>query len=153
MSVVHADFAIERQYDCTPAQAFAAFADPALKEQWFAAPASWENRVWELDFRVGGGEVNSGSPAGGSVHTFRSRYHEIATDERIVFAYDLLLDDRLVSVSLTTVEFFAAEAGTRLLFTEQGAFFDGLDDPAGREHGTGKLLDALGAHLAAEAAR
>jgi uncharacterized protein YndB with AHSA1/START domain len=153
MSVTHADFTIDRQYDCTPSQTFSAFADPELKGRWFAVPESFENRVWELDFRVGGGEVNSGGPAGGSVHTFRSRYHDIVTDERIVFAYDLLLDDRLMSTSLTTIQLFPAEAGTRLLFTEQGAFFDGLDDPAEREHGTGKLLDALGAHLTAEASR
>lgn len=153
MSVIHADFTIERQYDCTPAQTFSAFSDPELKGRWFAVPESFDNRVWELDFRVGGGEVNSGGPAGGSVHTFRSRYHDIVTDERIVFAYDLLLDDRLMSTSLTTVQLFPAEAGTRLLFTEQGAFFDDLDDPAEREHGTGKLLDALGAHLTAEASR
>jgi uncharacterized protein YndB with AHSA1/START domain len=153
MSVTHADFTIERQYDCTPAQTFSAFADPELKGQWFAVPASWENRIWELDFRVGGGEVNSGGPAGGSTHTFKSRYHDIVTDERIVFAYDLLLDDRLMSTSLTTVQIFPAEGGTRLLFTEQGAFFDGLDDPAEREHGTGKLLDALGACLPSGATR
>jgi uncharacterized protein YndB with AHSA1/START domain len=153
MSVTHAEFTIERQYDCTPSQAFSAFADPELKGQWFAVPASWENRIWELDFRVGGGEVNSGGPAGSPVRTFRSRYHDIVTDERIVFAYDLLVDDRLISTSLTTVQLFPAEGGTRLLFTEQGAFFDGLDDPAEREHGTGKLLDALAEHLAAEAAR
>jgi DNA-binding transcriptional ArsR family regulator len=30
---------------------------------------------------------------------------------------------------------------------------DRLDDPGGREHGTGKLLDALGEHLASRAAR
>ncbi len=153
MSVVHADFTIERQYDCTPSQTFSAFADPELKGRWFAVPADWENRVWELDFRVGGGELNSGGPAGSPVHTFRSHYHDIVAEERIVFAYDLSVDDRLMSTSLTTVELFPAEGGTRLLFTEQGAFFDGLDDPAEREHGTGKLLDALGAHLAAEAAR
>jgi uncharacterized protein YndB with AHSA1/START domain len=153
MSVIHADFTIERQYDCTPSQTFSAFADPELKGRWFAVPESFENRVWELDFRVGGGEVNQGGPAGGSVHTFRSRYHDIVTDERIVFAYDLLVDDRLMSTSLTTVQLIPAEAGTRLLFTEQGAFFDGLDDPTEREHGTGKLLDALGARLATEAAR
>jgi uncharacterized protein YndB with AHSA1/START domain len=153
MSVIHADFTIERQYDCTPSQTFGAFADPELKGSWFAVPESFESRVWELDFRVGGGEVNQGGPAGGSVHTFRSRYHDIVADERIVFAYDLLVDDRLMSTSLTTVQLFPAEAGTRLLFTEQGAFFDGLDDPAEREHGTGKLLDALGAHLTAEGAR
>jgi uncharacterized protein YndB with AHSA1/START domain len=153
MSVIHADFTIERQYDCTPAQAFSAFADPALKARWFAVPADWENRVWELDFRVGGGEVNRGGPAGSPVHTFRSRYHDIVADERIVFAYDLLVAERLMSVSLTTVELSPVEGGTRLLFTEQGAFFDGLDDPAEREHGTGKLLDALGELLDAEAAR
>jgi uncharacterized protein YndB with AHSA1/START domain len=150
MSVTHADFTIERQYACTPSQTFSAFADPELKGRWFAVPERFDNRVWDLDFRVGGGEVNSGGPAGGSVHTFRSRYHDIVTDERIVFAYDLLLDDRLMSTSLTTVQLFPAEGGTRLLFTEQGAFFDGLDDPAEREHGTAKLLDALGEHLAKE---
>ena len=37
-------------------------------------------------------------------------------------AYDLLLDHRLVSVSLTTIEFVPDGGGTRLVFTEQGAF-------------------------------
>lgn len=32
--------------------------------------------------------------------------------------------------------------------TEQGAFLDGHDTSAPREHGTGELLDALGAFLA-----
>ncbi len=43
-------------------------------------------------------------------------------------------------------------SGCRLVLTEQGAFLDGLDDPAGREHGTGKLLDRLEAVLARESA-
>ena len=78
-------------------------------------------------------------------HAFRARFHDIVDGERIVFAYDLLIDGRLVSVSLTTVELHADGAGTRLVFSEHGAFFDALDDPAGREHGTGLLLDALAA--------
>lgn len=150
MSIVHSDFTIERQYDCTPSQAFSGFADIELKRRWFAVPADWENATYELDFRVGGSELNSGGPAGDVAHTFRARYHEIVADERIVFAYDLLADDRLLSVSLTTVEFFSAEAGTRLVFTEQGAFFDGLDEPAEREHGTGIILGQLGEALIAE---
>lgn len=36
---------------------------------------------------------------------------------------------------------------------EQGAFFDGLEDPAEREHGTGKLLDTLARFLAGEQVR
>jgi uncharacterized protein YndB with AHSA1/START domain len=149
MSVVHADFTIERQYDQSPAQTYSGFADERLKRRWFAMPEDAPRSRYELDFRVGGGELNQGRPGGGeTVFTFRGTYHEIVPDQRIVWAYDLLADDRLMSVSLTTVEFFAAEAGTRMVFTEQGAFFDGLDEPAEREHGTGILLGLLGEALA-----
>jgi Activator of Hsp90 ATPase homolog 1-like protein len=50
-------------------------------------------------------------------------------------------------VSLTTVELEPDGDGTLLTFNEQGAFFDGLEDPAGREHGTGALLDRLAGAL------
>jgi uncharacterized protein YndB with AHSA1/START domain len=149
-SIVHSSFAIERRYPHSTAQTFAAFADPELKRQWFANPGNWPDAVWELDFRVGGGEVSSGGSPGGMHAAFRSRYHDIVPGERIVFAYDLLLDHRLVSVSLTTIEFLPDGDGTRLRFTEQGAFLDGRDDPDGREHGTGALLDLLEAFLARE---
>jgi uncharacterized protein YndB with AHSA1/START domain len=58
------------------------------------------------------------------------------------------LDDARISVSLATVEFTPEGAGTRLVFTEQGAFLDGYDDPAQRERGTRDLLDALDTALA-----
>ena len=153
MSVTHADFTIERRFACTPRQAFSAFSDPELKRQWFANPGNWADAHWELDFRVGGAEVNSGGAPGGRHNLFRARFHDIVEDERIVFAYDLLHDHRLVSVSLTTVEFFTDGDGTRLVFTEQGAFFDELGDAADREHGTGKLLDALERFLAGQPVR
>jgi uncharacterized protein YndB with AHSA1/START domain len=153
MSVTHADFTIERRYGCTPRETFSAFSDPELKRQWFANPGNWPDAVWELDFRVGGGEVHSGGSPGGRHNEFKSRFHDIVENERIVFAYDLLHDHRLISVSLTTIEFFADGDGTRLVFTEQGAFFDGPDATAAREHGTGKMLDALGRFLAGERVR
>ena len=153
MSVTHADFTIERRFGCTPRQAFSAFSEPELKRQWFANPGNWPDAHWELDFRVGGTEVNSGGSPGGRHNLFRARYHDIVEDERIVFAYDLLHDHRLVSVSLTTIELFPEGDGTRLAFTEQGAFFDDLGNAAEREHGTGKLLDALERLLAGEPVR
>jgi uncharacterized protein YndB with AHSA1/START domain len=153
MSITHADFTIERRYAWTPQQTFGAFSDPELKRQWFANPGNWPDAEWELDFRVGGGELNSGGPPGGTHHAFKSRFHDIVENERIVFAYDLLRDHRLISVSLTTIEFLSAGDGTRLVLTEQGAFFDGLEDPSEREHGTGKLLDALERFLAGEPVR
>lgn len=43
-------------------------------------------------------------------------------------------------------------AGTRLVYTEQGAFLDGCDTAAQGEQGTNDLLDALGAQLRSEPA-
>ena len=57
------------------------------------------------------------------------------------------LDERRISVSLTTIEFFAVAGGTRLVLTEQGAFLDGYDDIAGREEGTRIGLDNLDRQL------
>ena len=148
MSIRQHDFTIERRARQTPGQTFRAFADPELKRRWFHVPDDWTEAAWELDFRVGGGELSVGRDPGGQLHEFRSRYHDIVDGERIVFAYDLLLDERLVSVSLTTVELRPDDDGTRLVFTEHGAFFDDLEDPAQREHGTRLLLDALTAFRA-----
>ncbi len=153
MSVVHADFTIERRYDCTPAQTFSAFADPQLRRRWFANPGGWPEHEWRMDFQVGGTEYSAGGHAGGRYNEFRSCFHDIVEDARIVFAYDLLHDHRLISVSLATIELFADGPGTLLRLTEQGAFLDEPDGPAQREHGTGVLLDRLGAFLVGEAVR
>jgi hypothetical protein len=57
------------------------------------------------------------------------------------------LDDQRISVSLGTLELEPDGDGTRLTYTEQGAYLDGLDTPDQREQGTGGLLDALGEEL------
>lgn len=54
------------------------------------------------------------------------------------------MNDKRISVSLATIEFRPAGAGTRLVVTEQGAFLDGYDDAGGREQGTRWLLDKVG---------
>ena len=63
-----------------------------------------------------------------------------------IYAYQMHLDDTKISVSLATVQLKAEGARTTLMIAEQGAFFDGYDDAGSREHGTGQLLEALGAH-------
>jgi uncharacterized protein YndB with AHSA1/START domain len=151
-SVTHATFVIERRYDAAPARVFAAWATPAAKARWFVGPDEWEKSDHELDFRVGGQESVSGGPKGGPVHAYSARYQDIVPNERIIISYDMHLDATRISVSLATVEFKPAGAGTRLIYTEQGAFLDGYDDPAGREHGTRALLDNLDAALRRAAA-
>src|SRR5262249_35156840 len=98
----HATFTLERTYPVGPARVFAAFADPAHTRCWFAGPTEWEVGAYELDFRVGGRERASGGPAGGPVHTYDARYHDVVPYERIVLAYDMYADDTRISVSLGT---------------------------------------------------
>ena len=141
-SVLHETFVVERAYEAPPARVFAAWADPEAKAAWFASGAD----RFELDFRVGGRELNRGSMEG-TVYLYDARYHEIVQDERIVYAYDMYSGDTRISVSLATVELRPEDGGTRLVFTEQGAFLDGLDTPEQRAGGTGSLLDALGDEL------
>lgn len=142
-SVDHATFVVERSYDAAPERVFAAWSDAEAKARWFGS-SKYE---FELDFRVGGTELQQGVDERGNAFTFRALYQDIVPAERIVYTYDMLVDETRISVSLATVEFRRAAGGTRLILTEQGAFLDGYDTPAAREHGIGSLLDALGAEL------
>lgn len=141
-SVKHTTFTLERTYAVRPAAVFAAWSDPATKAEWFAA----EDGRYSLDFRVGGAEAVHGGERGELVA--RSEYHDIVTDERIVYTTALFANDVLSTVSLTTVLFAAEGDGTRLVLTEQGTFLDDREQPDWREQGTGDWLDALGRHVA-----
>jgi uncharacterized protein YndB with AHSA1/START domain len=142
-SVEHASFVVERSYDAEPARVFAAWSDPEAKARWFGNP---EDPI-ELDFSVGGRERRRGIDADGNAYAFQALYQDIVPASRIVYTYDMLLDETRISVSVATVEFRPQRDGTRLVITEQGVFLDGHDTPARREHGIGSLLDALGAEL------
>jgi uncharacterized protein YndB with AHSA1/START domain len=150
-SAVHATFVIERTYDATPARVFKAWAEPEAKASWFG-PKVLTSDGHELDFKVGGQEHLRVVTPDGTTFLFDSRYEDIVVNERIVYAYDMHKDDARISVSLTTVVLEPSGSGTKLTFTEQGVFLDGHDTPAEREHGTGELLDNLGAELGKEPA-
>ena len=149
-STQHATFVIERLYAAAPARVFKAFADPQAKARWFAGPEEWVTGLREADFRIGGRERLSAGPKGGTAHRFDAIYQDIVPNERIIYTYDMHLDEKRISLSLATIEFKPAGAGTRLVFTEQGVFLDAYDDAGSREQGTKGLLDKLGAYLQRE---
>lgn len=147
-SASHASFVIERVFDATPAQVFAAFADPVAKARWFGAPPDqWQPTLREHDFCVGGRERLIGIWANGTVSDFDCRYFDILPGQRIVYSYAMQIDGRRISVSLSTVELSAEGRGTRMRYTEQGAYLDGYDAAGSRERGTRALFDALQASL------
>jgi len=144
-STTHATFVIERTYDAPRERVFSAWADQASKSRWFGP-----GEEHELDFRVCGSEHLLARMDDGTAYSFDAVYQDIVEGERIIYSYDMHRDDVRISVSVTTVELLPSVEGTLLRFTEQGAFLDGEDSPDSREHGTGKLLEALGETLARE---
>ena len=141
---IQSTFTQERTYPASRDRVFAAWADPPVKASWFAPDAL----RYELDFCVGGQELLHASHEGGVLQV-ASTYHDIVNAERIVYTSSLAFDDRIATVSLTTVEFHDDGTGTRLILCEQGTFLDGLEQPDWREQGTSSWLDALGARVRA----
>jgi uncharacterized protein YndB with AHSA1/START domain len=149
-SVVHATFHLERAYDASPARVWKALTNPAAKAQWFGAPSEQVEIIERaMDVRPGGRERLKGRWGGSVTSTFDSTYYDVIENERLVYCYEMHLDDRKISVSVATVQLEADGKRTRLKLTEQGAFLDGYDDAGSRERGTGELLDALGRSLTA----
>ena len=144
-TVTHDTFVLERTYNVPVTQVFQAWADPTLKARWFAGSAEALEAGYELDFRVGGHEVNRAGPPGAPVYTYESQFRDIIPEQRIVYTYEMFADETRISVSVATVQFRRQEATTRLVLTEQGVFLDGHDTAAQREEGTRSLLDSLGA--------
>ena len=101
----------------------------------------------QLDFRVGGREINRGGPPGGPVYAYESEFRDIVPEERIVYTYEMFADEVRISVSVATVQFIDSDATSRAVLTEQGVFLDGHDTVAQREEGARPLLDSLAATL------
>jgi uncharacterized protein YndB with AHSA1/START domain len=149
-SVEHATFVLERTYPTTRERVFAAMATKEQKAKWFGGGDN-PDATWDFDFREGGHELQSGNftmPDGSTHHaTFDAYYLDIVENERVTWSYNMYADGQKLSSSLTVVELTAVPEGTKLTFTETGAFFDGHEKPELREQGSGWNLDALGESL------
>ena len=142
----HYTFTIERVYDAPRERVFHAWASVDEKKKWWGSPAC-TTLVREMDFRPGGVDRTKGQWDDGDTHEFRATYHDIRENERIVYDYDMHVNDRYISASLATVEFEDAAGKTRMKFTEHAVYLDGWPTPEDREEGTNFLLNNLGAYL------
>jgi uncharacterized protein YndB with AHSA1/START domain len=146
-SQTHATFVVERCYPVPVHAVWHALSDNKARDQWFGGGSEFDVRERSHDFQVGGQATEEGQLLSGPSSRFVSTYTDIVDQQRMVFAYDMWVDDRHLSTSLTTIAVAPDEVGTRLTYTEQGVHFDGLDSVEGREEGTRSLLDSLGSFL------
>jgi len=149
-STAHATFTIDRDLAYPPARVFAAFASQAAKGRWFIGPDDSASTDHRLDFREGGDEHLATRLPDGRLVTFDATYRDIVPDQRIIYAYEMHIGDRRISVSLASIELQPASGGTHLTVHEHGIYLDGLDQVADRERGTNELLDKLAASLDAD---
>lgn len=148
MDVTHSTFTLERHYARAVERVFEAWANPEARKRWMAQGAEHSQ-----EFVVGGLETVRGVDGEGRALTYEARYTEIVPNERILTTSTLHTEDRLSTVSVTSVEFALDGSGTRIVLTEHGMYLPGQEQPAWREQGTAQQLDTLGTELASLAER
>jgi uncharacterized protein YndB with AHSA1/START domain len=149
--LTNASFTVERVYPHPPARVFFAHADQDAVRRWRVDGHGFHVTSHTFDFREGGREVSAYRFGDGPDMTFAAEYHVIVPDRRIVSTYAMTMGGAPMSVSLLTIELIAEGAGTRLVLTEQGAYFGDPAGAKGREEGMRELLEVLATELDAAA--
>jgi uncharacterized protein YndB with AHSA1/START domain len=142
MDVTHSTFTLERHYSPPVERVFDAWANPDARKRWMAHGAEHSQ-----EFVVGGLETVKGVDGEGRALTYEACYAEIVPNERILTTSTLRTEDRLSTVSVTSVEFAAEGGGTRVVLTEHGMYLPGQEQPQWREQGTAQQLDTLAAEF------
>jgi uncharacterized protein YndB with AHSA1/START domain len=147
-TVAHANFVLRRVIPVPPARVFEAFADPDTKRRWFAEGDQHDVEEFASDLREGATErlryrFREGTQFAGMSIANADTVLNLVPNKRIIWASKMAFGDADISAALTTAEFFGVPAGTELVLTFQGAFFEGSDGPQIRELGWEALLDRL----------
>ncbi|HEV3188379.1 MAG TPA: SRPBCC domain-containing protein [Acidimicrobiales bacterium] len=146
-TVTCSTFTIERALAARPNEVFAAFADVKLKTRMLASAD--DEQVGEalahseFDFRIGGRERFEFAEEDGRKMQYDALYYDIVPNQRIVYSYEMYSDGSRISVSVASIELLENTKSTTLIWTEQGAFLDGLDTSDLREGGTSWMIDNI----------
>jgi uncharacterized protein YndB with AHSA1/START domain len=143
MPTLHATLVFEREIPAAAEAVFAAFADPVARAEWGAPSDTAVLTYDEADFREGGQDrFRCGSKSNPNIHGV-TRYLEIVANRRLVSSETIVVDGKLLCVSLTTLELTSDGDKTKLKSTTQLASFIGEDMVKGHERGSNASFDNL----------
>ncbi len=132
-SIVHASFTITRIWNASPARVFEAFANEQAKDKWFSGPG---DGLGVAQFRFSRRRHrNWRGVESGMVTRFDMRLSTTVAEARIIYTYNMFVDDRKISVSQAAIEQHPKRKGTKFVLTKYGDYLDGYDDAGSREHG------------------
>lgn len=153
--LAHGMFTVERRYDASPQRVFEAYSDPIAFRRWFVEAPGATIHAWTHDFRVGGqggGRYRFGGEES-EVGFNDTLFLDIVENQRIILSYVMGREigdvRRRDSASLATIELAPDGDGTRLTYTEQGAYFgeDGAAHIPLREGGCAAMFENLAREL------
>lgn len=139
MTIPHATFTVEKRVGLPRAKVFAAWQGTSL-HKWYL-PGDQLKESFN-DFRVGGRQMHAFGAKDGPSFLTEGRYEDIVDGERIVVAQTTSMNGARASTSLCTVELVDDGAGTRIILTDQTAYYMG-DYSAMRREGWEKVLGGL----------
>jgi uncharacterized protein YndB with AHSA1/START domain len=148
-SVEHSTIVMERTLPASPARAFAAWSNPQERRMWDVPGDGWIVTEHDHDFMVGGHERTRFGPPDAPDYVSAGLFLDIEPDARIISAGTMHWRGTRISSTLCTIEFLADGADTRLLLTDQSAFY-GDESPEVRKSGWSKIVERLVRHLETE---
>ncbi|MBG1233696.1 SRPBCC domain-containing protein [Aestuariivirga litoralis] len=146
LSPTCAGFSFTRAFSKSPREVFECFTNLELRKQWFKGPPDGIELSRQLNARVGGHEELKVKWANGMLTHFVCTFHAVQPGERLVYNYDLFIDEKLYSTSLGDVVLKAVGLGTAMIFTEMTTYYGDADVPeqdASRIRGTEHHFDGL----------
>lgn len=146
---IHRDiFTIERHFAHRVDVVYSAWAAASAKKSWFSDSEQWQSHEYRLDFRDGGSEYDRAVVKGSGMEIiYDAHYLKCLSNQIIVYSYNTIINQRHLSSSLSTVEFFRLNDDTRLLITENVVAFDRPDNKEERTQGWNSILAALNNYL------
>ncbi len=141
-TVIHATTVLERSFEAPVERVFEAIADPAAHGRWNVPEEGWEIAEEENDFRTGGRNYIRFGPPGESIYHSEGHFETIVPNSLSISSGTMHTNSKPDSCTLCTIELIPDGEGTRLILTDQSAFFGG-EKPEDREEGWKSILDKL----------